>query len=193
VRDRETGITERVSVDSTEAEADENTWLPSISPDGRYVAFVSGASNLVPGDTNNSTDIFIRDRLLGSTQRVSVDSADNQGNANSNSPYISADGRYLAFASGASNLVPSDTNDRYDIFVRQQPLPVGGMAQLVDIETGAATGRSGLPAATVAAAVGAALLLASAIWYAGQQQRSLRRSRRAVRNSEPSSAPPEGK
>src|SRR4028119_1688818 len=110
----------RVSVDSAGNQANSFSGFPSISADGRFVAFSSGASNLVPGDTNNTYDIFVRDRLTNTTTRVSVDSAGNQGNSRSTSPSISADGRFVAFSSFASNIVPGDTNRDSDIFVRDR-------------------------------------------------------------------------
>src|SRR4028119_1945795 len=91
---------------------------PSISADGRFVAFDSNASNFVPGDTNNNNGIFVRDTLTNTTTGVSVDSAGNQGNRSSLGPSISADGRFVAFSSDASNFVPGDTNSTEDIFVR---------------------------------------------------------------------------
>jgi Tol biopolymer transport system component len=93
---------------------------PHKKADGRFVAFDSAASNIVPGDTNNSFDIFVRDTLTNTTTRVSVDSAGNQGNTSSGNPSISADGRFVAFISNASNIVPGDTNDETDIFVRDR-------------------------------------------------------------------------
>src|SRR4028119_1491045 len=99
-----------VSVDSAGNLGNRDSLLSSISADGRFVAFSSGASNLVPGDTNNRNDIFVRDTLTNTTTRVSVDSAGNQANSNSERPSISADGRFVAFDSNASNLVPEDTN-----------------------------------------------------------------------------------
>jgi Tol biopolymer transport system component len=107
-----------VSVDSAGNLGNSGSYNPSISADGRFVAFSSGASNIVPGDTNNTHDIFVRDTLTNTTTRVSVDSAGNQANSNSDGPSISADGRFVAFDSDASNLVPGDTNNSYDIFVR---------------------------------------------------------------------------
>ena len=118
VRDRLTNTTTRVSVDSAGNQGNSFSNSPSISADGRFVAFTSEASNIVPGDTNSKPDIFVRDRLTNTTTRVSVDSAGNQGNDGSNSPSISADGRFVAFNSDASNLVPEDTNGYRDIFVR---------------------------------------------------------------------------
>ncbi|MEG3929858.1 calcium-binding protein [Microcoleus sp. T3_B1] len=118
VRDTLTNTTTRVSVDSAGNQADSNSGRPSISADGRFVAFLSNASNIVPGDTNSSYDVFVRDRLTNTTTRVSVDSAGNQANMGSDGASISADGRFVAFLSNASNLVPGDTNNRNDIFVR---------------------------------------------------------------------------
>jgi Tol biopolymer transport system component len=118
VRDRLTNTTTRLSVDSAGNQADRNSDGASISADGRFVAFNSDASNIVPGDTNNSFDIFLRDRLTNTTTLVSVDSAGNQGNRFSYNPSISADGRFVAFSSFASNIVPGDTNGDSDIFVR---------------------------------------------------------------------------
>jgi Tol biopolymer transport system component len=118
VRDTLTNTTTGVSLDSAGNPANGFSYNPSISADGRFVAFTSVASNIVPGDTNNSFDIFVRDRLTNTTTRVSVDSAGNQGNLQSGSPSISADGRFVAFTANASNLVPGDTNINRDIFVR---------------------------------------------------------------------------
>jgi Tol biopolymer transport system component len=92
----------------------------SISADGRYVAVYSAASNLVPGDTNGTYDIFVRDRQSGTTERVSIDSAGAQGNGDGADASISADGRYVAFFDNATNLVPGDTNGYPDIFVRDR-------------------------------------------------------------------------
>jgi Ca2+-binding RTX toxin-like protein len=118
VRDRLTNTTTRVSVDSAGNQAYRSSEGPSISADGRFVAFSSEASNIVPGDTNSSQDVFVRDRLTNTTTRVSVNSAGNQGNSDSDSASISADGRFVAFTSRASNIVPGDTNNSYDLFVR---------------------------------------------------------------------------
>jgi Tol biopolymer transport system component len=96
------------------------SYSPAISADSRYVAFESQASNLVPTDTNRTSDIFVHDRRLGGTSRVSVSSGMNQGNRSSEAAAISADGRYVAFVSQASNLVADDTNRNWDIFVRDR-------------------------------------------------------------------------
>jgi len=122
VRDLVTNTTTRVSVDSAGNPGNGESYYPSISGDGRFVVFASDAANLVPGDTNGSRDIFVRDLSTNTTTRVSVDSAGNQGNGISNpflsKPSISADGRFVAFVSTASNIVPGDTNNSDDIFVR---------------------------------------------------------------------------
>mgnify|MGYP000728182821 CR=1 FL=1 len=117
VHDRITGSTTRVSVNSAGEQCNRASVFASLSADGRYVAFESEASDLVPNDTNGSLDIFVHDRLTGSTARVSVNSADGQGNSDSYYSTLSADSRYIAFYSLASNLVPGDTNDEGDIFV----------------------------------------------------------------------------
>ena len=113
-------VTQRVSVDSGGAQANGDSHLPSISADGRYVAIHSYAYNLVPGDTNGSSDVFLRDRQTGTTERVSVDSGGAQANNLSYLPSISADGRYVAFYSAATDLVPGDTNGFVDILVRDR-------------------------------------------------------------------------
>lgn len=118
VRDIAAGTTARVSVGSDGSQADGHSEWPQISGDGRYVAFFSGASNLVPDDTNWKADVFVHDNVTGSTTRVSVGSDGTQGDADSDRPSISSDGRYVAFSSNASNLVPGDTNGSTDVFVR---------------------------------------------------------------------------
>ena len=110
----------RVSVDSSGAEANGGSTKPAISDDGRFVAFESGASNLVSGDTNNADDIFVHDRQTGTTTRVSIDSSGAEANGSSSSPAISADGRYVAFYSDATNLINGDTNGCGDIFVNDR-------------------------------------------------------------------------
>ena len=121
VRDRQTGTTERVSVDSAGNQGNAGSSGVGISGDGRFVVFTSSATNLVPGDTNSVADVFVRDRQTGTTERVSVDSAGNQGNAGSSGVGISGDGRFVVFTSSATNLVPGDTNSVADVFVRVRP------------------------------------------------------------------------
>ena len=118
VRDRQTGQTTRVSVSSSGSEANEGSGGAAISGDGRFVAFISDASTLVANDTNNTTDVFVRDRQLGITIRISVSTSGEQANDFSDFPLaISSDGRYVAFHSDATNLVGSDTNNATDVFV----------------------------------------------------------------------------
>ncbi len=116
LRDRATGQTERVSVSSEGLQADGFSYNPSISGDGRHIAFYSYATNLVSDDTNGSADVFLHDRETGQTTRVSVSSSGGQGDGHSVMPAISADGRYLAFWSSAGNLVGGDTNGQRDVF-----------------------------------------------------------------------------
>jgi Tol biopolymer transport system component len=99
VRDRETGRTERVSISSTGRQADGPSDSASLSADGRFVAFRSKATNLIPLDTNEQRDVFVHDRATGRTSRVSLDSAGSQMNRSSGDPSISADGRFVAFGS----------------------------------------------------------------------------------------------
>jgi Tol biopolymer transport system component len=141
LRDRQTGKTERVSVTTSGTEANDYSYEPSISADGRYVAFYSYATNLVPGDTNGEYDIFERDRQTGTTTRVSVDATGGQLNGPSISPSYSADGRYMAFLSYASNLVPGDTNQQPDVFVRDR---LTGQSERVNVSSsGVPTGLRG--------------------------------------------------
>jgi Tol biopolymer transport system component len=140
VHDRLTGTTERVSVSSAGEEGNGASWVPSLSADGRYVAFPSAASNLVPGDTNATSDIFVHDRLTGTTERVSVSSAGEEGNGDSGWPSISADGRYVAFGSDASNLVPGDTNATPDIFVHDR---LTGTTERVSVSSAGEEGNGG--------------------------------------------------
>ena len=119
-----TGRTARVSVTSTGKQGvgkrySNGSNAPTISSDGRYVAFHSDMTNLVRGDTNGVFDIFVHDRVTGKTQRVSVSSTGRQSNAESfGGESFSADGRYVAFDSLATNLVANDRNDITDVFIR---------------------------------------------------------------------------
>jgi Tol biopolymer transport system component len=118
VRDRQTATNERVSVNSSEEQANTGSGGAALSPDGRLVAFGSGATNLIPGDVEDSAfDVFLRDRLAGTTEGISTTQPSSGQVLHSGSPAISADGRLVAFDSRESNLVPGDTNDRFDIFV----------------------------------------------------------------------------
>ncbi|MER3395467.1 MAG: hypothetical protein C4319_01570 [Acidimicrobiia bacterium] len=120
VKDRQIGTTVRVSVDSSGTQANDHSRQPAISGNGRYVAFTSAASNLVPGDTNGVEDVFVKDMQTNITERVSVNSAGDEAIFASGSPKISYDGRYVVFASFANNLAPGDTNGTWDVFVRDR-------------------------------------------------------------------------
>ena len=110
VHDRLTGTTERVSVATGGGEADDASFWPSISSDGRYVAFQSYAANLVASDLDDSPDVFVHDRVTGSTEHVSVATDGGHADSGCQRPSISPDGRYVAFPSYATNLVEGDTN-----------------------------------------------------------------------------------
>ena len=118
VRDFASNTTTRVNVSSAGAPSIGSPSSASISGDGRFVVFDSNASTLVPGDTGGFYDVFLRDMVLGTTTRVSTNSAGVAGNWPSSSPSISTDGRFVAFESGANNLVSGDTNLRADVFVK---------------------------------------------------------------------------
>lgn len=109
-----------VRIGSSGFQANGFSQLPAISEDGRFVAFESFASNLVAHDTNRSVDIFVRDRLVGRTTRVSVSDRGTQGNARSHGASISDDGRFVAFSSSATNLVSGDSNGVDDVFVHDR-------------------------------------------------------------------------
>lgn len=112
VRDMVSGVTELVSVSSTGVQGLGASERPRISADGRYVAFQSDSSNLVAGDTNGTTDVFVHDRQTGKTERVSVTTGGAQAVGGwSDNPAISADGRYVAFATFARNIVPAGASN----------------------------------------------------------------------------------
>lgn len=119
---RATGVTERVSVDSAGVEGNGPSFIPSLSADARHVAFRSKATNLTAGDTNAKDDCFVRDRLLGTTERVSVSSSGVQGNGHSNEPELSGDGRYVVFQSHAANFDGLDANGLADLYLRDRLL-----------------------------------------------------------------------
>src|SRR5205085_12425541 len=133
---RQTDTTERVSISSAGVEGNEASSIPTMSADGRFVAFQSDATNLVAGDTNGQTDVFVRDRQMGITRRVSVDSSGNEANGfGSQGAAISGDGRFVAFNSSATNLVVDDTNGQYDLFVHD--LQTGATERVSVDSTGA--------------------------------------------------------
>jgi TolB protein len=120
VRDRRTGTTSRISASSAGVPGDSSSYGQAMSPDGRYVSFTSDATNLVPGDTNGAYDGFVHDRRTGTTSRVTLTGDGTQADARSYAPAISADARFVAFVSDATDLVPGDTNGVADIFLRDR-------------------------------------------------------------------------
>jgi Tol biopolymer transport system component len=144
--DRDTGILERVSVSSEESQANGPSTEAAISDDGRFVVFASFANNLVPNDTNGRSDIFLRNRQLGTTTRII---AGIEPNGTSMTPVVASVGEValVLFASEATNLVAEDNNQKIDIFAYQTN--VGVMRRLS--ETGQelpANGHSSEPAIT---------------------------------------------
>src|SRR5437016_1083416 len=143
VHDRQTGMTERVSVASDGTQGNNASSYPALSADGRFVAFDSDATNLVAGDTNGATDVFVHDRQTGATERVSVTSGGGtQGNGNSGGffafPALSTDGRLVAFQSDATNLVAGDTNGATDVFVHDRQT---GTTERVSVASGGSQGN----------------------------------------------------
>jgi len=121
VHDRSTGLTTLVSVSSAGVQSTGSSRFPSISKDGRFIAYNSSAPNLVANDTNDVFDIFVFDRELSVTTRISNDSLGSQSiGGDSFRPSVNADGRYIAFHSRATNLVQGDTNNERDVFLHDQ-------------------------------------------------------------------------
>src|SRR5205807_4348450 len=150
VRDLVKNTTQLVSVNGTGTAAGTATsGDPVISNDGRYVAFASLARDLGPTDNNNFTDLYVRDLVAGTTSLVSINAAGTAtGNSTSDSPVMSGDGRYVAFESAASDLVSGDTNNTWDVFVRDL---VAGTTTLVSVNaagTGTGNAQSVYPAMT---------------------------------------------
>src|SRR5436190_19567409 len=119
--DRSSGSVQRISVSSSEAQANGPSRDAHLSGNGRYVVFNSDATDLVPGDTNGASDVFIRDRWAGTTERISLTDAGGQTNGPSTGSAISAGGRYVAFHSQAPNMSPSpESYDDDGIHVRDR-------------------------------------------------------------------------
>jgi Tol biopolymer transport system component len=138
LRDRRRRTTSRVSVGASGNEGDGFSISPAMSGDARFVAFVSSATNFVPGDTNGFVDAFVRDRRLGTTSRVSVATGGAQGNGDVIlAPVVSDDGRFVVFASRATNLTPEAAPG---LFVRDRRL---GVTALVSISAAGVSGNSG--------------------------------------------------
>lgn len=134
LHDRQTGATERVSVDSQGVQGNARSAYPALTPDARFVLFGGYASNLVAGDSNGAWDLFVRDRSNGTTERISISSTGAQGDADAGWGSLSDDGRFVAFYSSASTLVSGDTNATWDVFVRDRRL---GTTELVSTPLGA--------------------------------------------------------
>jgi hypothetical protein len=146
VYDTQTGTMELVSISSSQEQGQGESAEPAISANGRYVAFQSAADNLVPDDTNNTYDVFVHDRLNGTTQRVSIASDGSQGNDLSGLPSISSDGTLIAFHSSANNLVPGDVNNAWDIFVHDT---TSGLTELISQSSTGVQGNSGSSVASI--------------------------------------------
>ena len=147
VRDRQRGITERASLTSTGGQVSTRAFGCAISGDGRYVVFTSDADGIVPGDADHAFDVFVRDRVLGTTERVSVSTTGRGGNAPANyfRTAISGDGRFVAFSSLASNFASGDTNRNSDVFVRDRLLATTELVS-VALSGGSGSGYSFDPA-----------------------------------------------
>ena len=139
IKDLITGVITRVSVDAAGAPGNSSSSGAKFSPDGSSIAFTSMASNLVAGDTNNASDIFVKDLATGAVTRVSVDAAGAQVNDSSRAPVFSPDGSKIAFYSEASNLVPGDTNGTFDVFVKD--LATGAVTR-VSVDANGAQGNN---------------------------------------------------
>lgn len=158
VRDRQTGDTERVSLGIGGEEADGYSEKPVISADGRLIAFQSTATNLVPFDNNGEPDVFVYDRQSAATERVSVASDGSQAAGSSFQPGISADGRWVVFASSAINLDPRDTTSWIDVFIHDRQT---GQTELISLsEDGAES--AGFAAAPAISADGRYVAFSSA-------------------------------
>ena len=143
VRDRQAVTTTRVSVATGGGQVTGDSFNSALSGDGRFVAFESVATNLVAGDTNGVSDVFVHDRQTGATTRVSVATGAVQAIGGSFLPAISNDGRFVAFHSTATNLVAGDTNGGSDVFVHDRQT---GETTRVSVATGGGQGTgSGQP------------------------------------------------
>lgn len=150
VRNRNTCTTERVSLTATGGEIHGDSSSPSMSPDGRFVAFVSDGNNIVPESPLFLDQVYLRDRLAATTELISITSGGDLADGRSSKPRVSADGRFVAFTSYATNLVPGDVNGNgvdsgSDVFLRDRIL---GTTQRLSIDTSGSgqAGESGLPA-----------------------------------------------
>jgi hypothetical protein len=148
VRDTLAGTTSRISVPDqslSDNEGNGYSGLPRITSDGRFIVFESMASNLVSGDTNDKSDIFVRDTQTNETIRVSVHTNGAQGTFDSYYGAISADGRFVAFNSQASELVDNDNNDTYDVFVHEISTRTTSRVSVSSSDSEGDSGSDGIP------------------------------------------------
>ena len=135
LRDRTAGTTTLLTRGLGGVASDGETGAAAISADGRWVAFADSSSNLVPGDTNGTFDVFLLDRTSSTIERVSVGPGGTQSNGQSaqyGTVAVSDDGRFVAFESSGADLVPGDTNGVVDVFVRDR---VAGVTERVSVAT----------------------------------------------------------
>lgn len=118
LRDRQAGTTSLLSVNKSGMPGSDNSYLPRLSGDGHYAAFISCAHDLIAGDTSTTCNVYRRDLWANATELVSVGIGSSNPDGNSSLPSLSTDGRYVAFQSSASNLVVADSNGKLDVFVR---------------------------------------------------------------------------
>jgi Tol biopolymer transport system component len=142
------GTTTLVSIASDGTQTNSWSLEAALSADGRFVAFYSAANNLVPEDTNGHADVFVHDQLTGLTERVSMAADGTQANHASDSPRLSADGRYIAFTSLAGNLVAGDWNETGDIFVHDRQT---GETERVSVAANGAQTDAGSDGASISA------------------------------------------
>ena len=137
-RDRATGLTQLVSATAAGVAGNEDSTYGSISDDGRWVAFTTHSSNLVPGDTNGTSDVFVKDMHTGAIERASVSSFESQADGYSLWPEISGDGRYVAFQSIATNLLAIvEANGQVDVYLRDR---LAGTTSLISVGPSGALG-----------------------------------------------------
>jgi len=147
VRDRTAGTTDRASLSTSGTQVSDASFDPSVSSNGRYVAFWSGSPDFVSSDTNGSSDVFLRDRTSGTTTRVSVANDGSESNDSSFFPRISASGRYIIFESYASNLTTTSSNNKLQVYRRDT---VDGTTKIVSTSSAGVSGDSDVQQSTVA-------------------------------------------
>jgi Tol biopolymer transport system component len=143
VKDLETGAAVHASTSAGGTGSNALSTSPALSADGRYVSFNSSADNLVPGDTNGATDVFVKDLQTGGIVRASTAADGAQANAASLDGNLSADGRYVSFRSQADNLVPGETNGEWHVFVKD--LQTGGIVRASTAADGAQGNAASYP------------------------------------------------